>query len=426
MKEMVEALKELIAIESISDARNAGTEEAPFGPEVRRALDYCLKLSKELGFRTKRCENYTGYAEIGQGQRLIGVLVHLDVVPAGDGWETDPFTAVVKDGRIYGRGAQDDKGPAMAALYAMKDLMDSGEPLDKRIRIIFGCSEENGEWTDIQYYKETEELPDAGFTPDADFPLIYGEKGIAEIEITMDRAHAGLEGGQGGEALNVVPSLCTVQVKDKSGHVETVSCRGQAAHASTPEKGVNAIGLVMEKLDRWNGEGRCDCRFADFYMRRFGHTTDGSLAGCHLKDMESGEITINPGLLSMDKDNVTLKLDIRYPVSFTGEKVLKRLRDGLDGEPVQIRMTYDEAPMFMDPDSPMIQELLDAYCEITGDDSPPTVMGGGTYAKAMKNIVAYGPVFPGKICSEHESNEYIEWEDLQKAREIYRLALSRL
>ena len=396
MKEMVDALKELIAIESISDAGKAGDEEAPFGREVRRVLDYCLKLSEELGFRTKRCGNYTGYAEIGQGQRLIGVLVHLDVVPAGDGWETDPFTAVVKEGRIYGRGAQDDKGPAMAALYAMKDVLDSGEPLDKRIRIIFGCSEETGEWTDIAYYKATEELPDAGFTPDADFPLIYGEKGIAEMEITMDRVCAGLEDGQGGEAVNMVPSKCTVRVKDRSGHVETVSCSGQAAHASTPEKGINAIGLVMEKLAGWNREGRCNCGFADFYMRCFGHTTDGSLAGCHLKDEQSGEITVNPGLLSVGADNVTLTLDIRYPVSFTGEEVLKRLQKGLDKEAVQVCMTYDEAPMFMDPDSPMIQALLDVYCEVTGDDSQPTVMGGGTYAKAMKNIVAYGPVFPGK------------------------------
>ena len=170
---MLQDLKGLVSIESVSGQPEG---ELPFGEGPHLALEYCLDLCSKLGFRTGRCENYMGYAEIGEGDKLMGILVHLDVVPAGPGWTVEPFDATIKGDRIYGRGVIDDKGPAIAAIYAMKELADSGKPLGKRVRIIFGCSEETGEWKDMEYYKAHEELPDFGFTPDADFPLIYAEK----------------------------------------------------------------------------------------------------------------------------------------------------------------------------------------------------------------------------------------------------------
>ena len=188
---MIDALRKLIAIPSITDA--TAEEGKPFGKNVNDALVYMLNFCQDLGFRTKNCGNYLGFAEIGQGEELMGILCHLDVVPTGEGWQHDPFGGEVVDGRIYGRGAMDDKGPAMAAVYAMKDILDSGRKLNKRVRIIFGCQEETGDWVDMEYYKEHEEIPSFGFTPDADFPAIYGEKGILMVRLSMEASKSGFE-----------------------------------------------------------------------------------------------------------------------------------------------------------------------------------------------------------------------------------------
>lgn len=416
---MIKDIQELLSIKSISGKAEG---EYPYGKGVHDALEYVLNLCDKFGFRTKRCGNFLGYAEIGEGEKLMGILAHLDVVPAGTGWNTEPFSGVVKDGKLFGRGAIDDKGPAVTVIYAMKDLLDRGVKLNKRVRLIFGCTEEIGEWTDMEYYKEHEELPDFGFTPDADFPLIYAEKGIAIVELTMPLEKSGVESISGGEASNMVPPTCEVTLKDNKGEKIVISKTGVSAHGSTPELGINAISLAMEEIVSQN----TSCPLAEFYMDVLGKTTKGELLNCYLKDEKSGEISINPGLIKIIDKNISLELDIRYPVSFTEEDVINRIKGRVSPYGVDAKVVGGEPSVFLDKDSDFIKNLLDAYQTTTGDfESKPMVMGGGTYARAMDNIVAFGPNFPGKECTEHQPNEYALVEDLYRAREIYSIAIER-
>ena len=411
--DMLEALDHLVSFKSIS-GKSEGNY--PFGKNVNDALEYALSLCSKFGFRTKKCKEYMGYAEIGEGEKLMGILVHLDVVPEGKGWKHEPFRATIDEDRIYGRGVIDDKGPAIAVIYAMKDLIDRGVKLDKRVRLIFGCSEETGEWKDMEYYKEHEELPDFGFTPDADFPLIYAEKGIIQLRLEMNRIRGGICTVNGGDAPNIVPSECTISYMNSQGKKIELSRKGKAAHASMPWLGVNAIGEVME---------HADCYFAEVYRKVMGKTYDGALMNCNLCDEQSGEITINPGVIRIENENIVLDLDIRYPISYSEEEVIKRIRTATEEYGIKVTRTGGEKSVFLDKNSDFIKKLLSVYREITSDLTEPMVMGGGTYARAMDNIVAFGPIFPGRECTEHQPDEYTFIEDLYKIRAIYSLAIER-
>lgn len=402
---MIEHLKELIAIPSIS-----GT------PAVKEALHYVLSLCDQLGFRTKNCDDRLGFAEIGQGEELMGILCHLDVVPVGKGWSHEPFGGDVEGGRIYGRGVMDDKGPAMAAIYAMKDVLDAGCQLDKRVRIIFGCQEETGEWDDMEYYKANEEIPSFGFTPDADFPAIYGEKGILMVSLSLDAADSGFCHLEGGDAPNMVADWAKAILADGSA-LETT---GKAAHGSTPEDGENAITKLMVQA------AESDCKLAKFYMEKIGWCLDGSKAGIGLWDQASGPLTFNVGQAEMVDGKAVLKVDIRYPVTYSGEEVMDRLQAAVTPYGVAAEVITSMDPVYMDKNGPVIEALMESYYQVTGDDGKPQVMGGGTYARAMSHIVAFGPVFPGRECTEHQEDEWIYVEDLEKAREIYRIAVEKL
>lgn len=419
---MIKDLQGLIAIKSIS---GVSTGEYPYGEETYRALEYCLNLCKQFGFKTKKCKNYMGYAEIGQGAKLMGILVHVDVVPAGTGWNTNPFQGIVIGDKIFGRGVIDDKGPAVAVIYAMKDILDSNIPLDKRIRIIFGCSEENGNWTDMEFYKRTEEVPDFGFTPDADFPLIYAEKGIAILNLKMPKVLAGVETIEGGEVSNMVAATCVVTLVGNNGEKICVEKIGKSAHGSMPYLGVNAIGLAMKEINQMEKEGKLSCNIARFYMETIGETVNGELLNCHLVDDVTGEITINAGVIKADEKDITITLDIRIPIGFAVEDVIDRISKKVNKYGVSVELIEMEKSVFLDKKSPYILGLMEAYKEITGDDTQPMTMGGGTYARAMDNIVAFGPTFPGRECTEHQPNENVLIEDLYQARKIYRLAMEK-
>lgn len=402
---MIETIKELVRIPSVS-----GT------PEVKDALRKALEICEGLGFRTKNCDDLLGYGEIGQGDALIGILCHLDVVPSGNGWKHDPFEAAVEDGRLYGRGVIDDKGPAVAAIYAMKDILASSEPMNKRVRIIFGCMEETGEWADMEKYKATEEMPSYGFTPDADFPAIYGEKGILMAELSMEAERAGFLRVEGGEAPNMVADWAKAVLTDGT----ILSEKGKAAHGSMPEEGENAITKLMEKAAEKN------CPFAEFYMKKIGWSLDGSKCGCKFWDKASGGLTFNVGKILLEDGLVKLRVDIRYPVTYTQAQVLESLKAQVSDYGITVQVLAAMNPVYMDKEGPVITRLMEAYRQVTGDDTPAQLMGGGTYARAMENIVAFGPVFPGRECTEHQKDEYIYVEDLEKAREIYRIAIEKL
>ena len=421
-QEMMSRLGELLAIESV--AKLGGSEDVPYGAGPAAALDYMLKLCDSLGFRTKNCENQLGWAEIGEGDEMVGILCHLDVVPAGEGWDYEPYAMTIVGDRVYGRGVTDDKGPAMCCIYAMKDILDSGVSLKRRIRIIFGSCEETGDWEDMAWYREHEELPVFGITPDADFPAIYGEKGILSMDLVMPLVKSGLLSAAAGTAVNVVPPRCSVTYADASGSPVTVLTEGKPAHGSTPEDGKNAISAAMEQLADVSG---LNSPFVEFYQKYIGWDYNGVKMGCGFEDDKSGKLTLNAGMLTVRGEDLVLSLNIRNPVTFTKEDVLAPISAAAAEYGMIVTLTEENHPIYMDKNGPIISALLEVYREVTGDqENQPTVIGGGTYARAMENIVAFGPMLPGRELTEHMNNEYALVEDLYLCREIYRKALEKL
>ena len=408
-KKFLDSLKGLLAINSV--AYVDADEAHPYGKAVSQALEYVLNLGEELGMRTVNRDGKIAWIEIGEGEEIVGVLGHLDIVPIGEGWTHNPLGEVCGD-KLYGRGTSDDKGPTLAALFAMKDLLDAGVKLNRRVRLILGQCEEVGEWYDMQYYCENEELPVFGFTPDAEFPAIYGEKGIMRFELSMPVAESGLESAEGGDAGNMVAAWARAIAAGVDYAVEGVS-----AHASTPEKGTNAISKLMEQLPG---------KFAEFYNKHIGFDYNGGKMGCGFEDEASGKLTLNAGTLRTEDGLVKLVLDIRCPVTFTLEQVHGAIQTACAPYGIAVENTAYTPSVYMDKNGKVITTMIDVYREVTGDMTEPMVIGGGTYARAMPGIVAYGMLQPHREGTEHQKDEYVFLEDLYQAKEIYRIAIERL
>lgn len=422
-EQMIRSLGRLVEIDSVTRRGEGGKA---FGIGCDRALSYVLELCDDLGFRTKNCDGMIGFAEVGEGEELVGILGHLDVMPAGKGWDCPPFALTRKNGKLYGRGVCDDKGPTIACLYAMKDLLDSGLPINKRFRFIFGLTEEGGEWTDFKHYLATEEQPDYGFTPDGDFPVVNGEKGIVYYDLLLPLEKSGFLSLEAGDAPNIVPNYCNAVIETNDGTME-ISTSGRAAHGSLPQYGENAISKMMAQLAE-----RADIKMpylAEAYNQLFGFDIHGERVGLELQDEVSGQLTLNVGMIRREGNELCISVDIRYPVTFTFEEVDSRFRSALEpyGFRVRIQEVEKQAPVFMKQDDPMILALLKAYRTCTGDnETPPVVLGGGTYARAMSHVVAFGPTLPGMISTEHQANENIDEELFFLLRKIYLQALENL
>lgn len=410
MNEMIEALQKLVSFQSI--AKEEGPDY-PYGKEVHGAKEYVLELAKSFGMRVEDVPGKYAYIEIGEGPRLIGILSHLDVVPAGNGWTKDPFGGEIMDGKIYGRGTTDDKGPTIAVLYAMKALKEKAT-LPARIRLILGQTEENGEWRDIEAYTDAEEIPECGFTPDGDFPAIQNELGAMVFQVQMPQS--GFLQGEGGTAPNMVPACA--RVKTEFG---TYEASGKACHGCAPWLGLNGISELMEKVHQAEPENR----FVRMYADLIGKTIYGEKLGIAAED-ESGKLTLNVGLFEVRDETATLMVDIRYPAKKNPDEISESLVRQFSSYGASCECIYHVRPLYMPSDSPVLGALLSAYREVTGDDSRPISIGGGTYAKAMPNMVAFGPNFPGHENREHMENEYILVEDFLKLEEIYERALAYL
>lgn len=428
-EEMVNSIIKIVNIPSVY----RDDEELPFGKEIDRALKETLKLCEGLGFRTYY-NKYYGFAEVGEGDELIGILGHLDVVPAGDlnSWEYPPFDAKVVDGKIYGRGTQDDKGPTIAAIYAVKSLLDSGVKFNKRVRFIFGLDEENL-WRDIKEYLKNEEVPSYGFTPDSTFPLINAEKGLLQF-ILRSRKGSSVN-LKVGEAFNAVPDKATYNGEKieelekelkKLGYDYTknngITVLGRAAHASKPEKGINAISRLCIAL---NNIG-INSRAVKFIAEVIGETYNGEniFSGC--EDEVSGKLTVNVGKIDLNSEEEKICIDARIPVTFDKDEFVKRVIDVAK----KYELEYEEydylKAIYVPEEHKLIKTLRRVFEEETGLDSKPLSSGGATYARAMDNFVAFGAVFPGKPKTEHQANEYVVIDDLIKAAKIYAKAVYEL
>lgn len=385
-----------------------------FGYNNKKALDYYLSLASSMGFKTKNIEDVCGHIEYGEGEEIFACLCHLDVVPADGKWDNPPFEAIVKDNKIYGRGSSDDKAPAVAALYALKVLKDNNIKLKRRVRLIVGTDEETGS-RGLKRYLEVEEKPTLGISPDADFPIIYGEKGIASFNITGPN-ESNIR-AKGGVRYNVVAPWVTIQKEnvsflERNEKVKTINneyyIEGKSAHAMEPDNGINAIKEFVKIC-----VNKVNSKFIDFIYE--------NLMNSRLKDMslditdkEMGDLTMNIGLMEMT-DKCTLGINIRYPKNLDFDEFYKNLQDKAKEYGLEVECLANMKPHYVNPNSDFIQTLYASYKKYTNDNSPLKTIGGGTYARDIPNGVAFGVKFPDEEEMAHEANEFIRIDSLMKA-----------
>lgn len=425
-------LERIVKIPSFNIEDSSGT---PFGQPIQDVLNEMINICGELGFKTFiDPEGYYGYAEYGAGEKLVGVLGHLDVVPPGDltKWDNPPFEPILKDGKFYGRGTQDDKGPTLAAIYAFKLLLDNNFIPDYRVRFIFGTDEELL-WRDMPRYIANEEMPTIGFTPDSKFPLIYAEKGLLQCKLTA-KNDSGLV-FKGGDAFNSVPSAIKVLKDDKlisaldalnyeykdldENHIEIV---GKSVHAQVAETGINAINRYLHAL---HIIGKTTNSSSFVVENLIDHDFAEPIFGV-VQDEPSGELKFNVGKIELTPEEEMLCIDIRIPVTCSKEEVVEKLKQ----KAAEYGFEYKEhdylRSIYTPLDSELIKTLMAAYQEITGDlESQPVAGGGATYARAIDNCVAFGAILPGRAKTEHQPNEYIVLEDIKIAMEIYMKAFEK-
>ncbi|KIL47292.1 diguanylate cyclase [Jeotgalibacillus alimentarius] len=452
---IIRELRQLIAIPSVLD-ESAADEHAPFGKEVKEALDYLLNAGESAGFISKNVGNIAGHLEMGQGDELLGILCHVDVVPAGKGWSHPPFEGVVEDGKLFGRGAIDDKGPTIAAYFAMKIIKELNLKMNKRVRMIIGTDEES-DWRCVDRYFQEEEMPSIGFAPDADFPVIHAEKGIMDADFHLTDYEPDVHAPKiemhtfhSGERYNMVPDYAkaelTVHAEQtyllqeyeeflkehelsgdfyvKSGLL-TMELNGQSAHAMEPDDGINAGIMLLRFLCRFGLDARSKA-FAGFANKYLYNGSRGVALGIAGQDDISGDLTLNTGLIRYTEDQAYFGLNIRYPVTYDMDQKRDWLTDEMKNHHIRVDVKDDSKPHHVNGDDPFIQTLLKVYENQTGEKGELLAIGGGTYARSLEKGVAFGALFPGKEDVAHQKDEYIDVEDLLKATAIYAEAIYEL
>jgi succinyl-diaminopimelate desuccinylase len=441
--EMVESLQKIIRYRSVMEP---AVGDFPYGQGIQDCLEAYLALCASLGLKTKNVDNVSGWAEFGEGEEMVGVVGHLDVVPEGTGWHYPPFGGVVEDGKLYGRGTIDDKGPMVAALYALKAIMEEGIPLKRRIRLIFGVNEENGCAGIAHYVTSGEEIPVTGFTPDGAFPIINGEKGIVAgvyRRAVRPSAH-GIRHLHGGDASNMVPALAVAELDWPAEEVDAacalafpkvrispadgglrVEAEGICVHGSTPEEGENAVGRLFLALSHLPLDGD-SADLTAFMCRAIGMETRGQSLGIAQRDDLSGDLTVNLGIMELSQGQAEVTLNIRYPVTHELEDFHDTLVASMaKGGFTEVSLSHDHS-IYASPETPLIQTLSAVYEEKTGNHADLLCIGGGTYAKDMPNIVAFGPIYPEDFNCEHQADEYIEIRRLIQTTQILAEAMKRL
>ena len=432
--DMIETLQRWIRVPSVRAERSA--DNAPFGAEVRRALDVAIADIARLGMNPRDIDGYCCDAEIGTGENPLAVLAHLDVVPEGDGWDYDPYGAEIVDGKMYGRGTGDDKGPGVAALFAMKAILDAGIELKRPCRLILGCDEECG-MQDLEYYEEKIGLPDMGFSPDAEFPLINTEKGIMQMKLDGEVTDERLISIACGTRANVVPGNAVAvlagdwreqaadcfDVEDEDCAIETelvdgntkIVVTGVPAHASTPDQGKNAAKMLIAVLVKL-GVGGAPIALLDEAAGEGAYGVNLGIAG---SDAVSGPLTINLGLMFLEKGKLSVTFDCRYPVFFDDKTVSSTVAKRLAPAGFVMEPCHASHPHHVPESSELVTKLMAVYNAITGTQAKPFAIGGGTYARHLKEGVAFGMMFPGEPELAHQANENIDVANFVKAARIY-------
>ncbi|MFS0864490.1 dipeptidase PepV [Fredinandcohnia sp. 179-A 10B2 NHS] len=454
-EQLVKDTQEFLRIKSVLDEEN-GTPTAPFGAGIDEALHYLLDKGNDEGFASKNLDGLAGHLEMGSGKDLIGILCHIDVVPEGDGWASDPFGAEIRDGKIFARGSLDDKGPTMAAYYAMKIVKELNLSLSKRVRMIIGTDEES-DWRCVEHYFKHEEMPTMGFAPDADFPIIYAEKGISDFDIVQN-SNASAEGTslileyvRSGRRYNMVPDFAEAKIQGEGdlqkivnefhGFLEENSLIGRgmcdndtlllevegvSAHGMEPDHGKNAGLFLASFLQSYSVDEKAK-QFLTFVNEFFVGDSRGKKLGVAYSDDITGDLTINVGKLTYVRENGgSLGLNLRYPVTNDMDSTKKLIEETCKQYSFKISNFSNSRPHHVDKEHDLVKTLQSVYEQQTGEEATLVSIGGGTYARSLKAGVAFGPLFPGRPDVAHQKDEYIMVDDLIKATAIYAQAIYEL
>lgn len=454
-EDLLAAVERLLRIPSVRDDTLASSD-CPVGPGPKAALDEFLVMADEAGFAWTSFGNLVAHIDWGQGEELFGLLGHVDVVPAGDGWISDPFVPTYQDGKLFARGALDDKGPLVAAFFAMTLLKEKGIVPKKTVRLIVGTDEES-DWKCLQHYQTVCELPQTGFVPDAYFPIVNGEKGNASLVLTVsdqtvcssdlslvyfkaglrenmvpDKAEA-LISGIDLEVLKLAFTKFLSRERGITGQVEMTETglrllvRGQSAHGSKPEAGVNAATYLAHFLAAWPFNRQAANHLVVLLDKILHLDYFGQAMGLAYSDHRMGRLTLNPGIISyQDGQPGRVLINIRYPKGVDLESAQQLIPQKLAGTGVTFLLQPKQAPHYVPQEHPLVKTLLTIYHEQTDLPAYERVIGGATYARLMPEGVAFGALFPDAIDTMHQANEHIDVEQLLLTCAMYAKALEAL
>jgi succinyl-diaminopimelate desuccinylase len=432
LRDQIEDLKALVRIPSVSRGDPAEPGK-PFGKTVYEALQAALQIARKLGLNAWDVDGYCGVVEYGEGEEVLGILAHLDVVPEGEGWSVPPYSATEKDGRIIGRGTLDDKSPALSAIYALAAIKEKGFAMKRRVRVILGCDEEIGS-LGVEHYLAVEGQPTLAFTPDAEYPAVNSEMGI--LQSTYEKKYASTLKIDCGTAANVIPGVIratlpvkAVPVAAPEGFTATfdgnsITVEGRGGHASMPEFAKNALQALMDILSEQPLPEEDHATVAALHAL-WGYDLHGETLGVDVKD-ESGRTTYQPDVIRFNEEGVRFIADCRHPFTAKAEDLLKTW-DAAYEKAGFVRTGETIKPgHFIPADSELVSTLMNVYNELNGSDSKPLSMGGGTYARELTNAVAFGTVREGEESMCHMPDESISVEDVRFNTNVMAEAIRRL
>lgn len=445
--ELIEDLREMVKIPSKLEGYD--NTEYPFGKNIDDALNKFLEIGQKLGFKTKNIDKYCGYIEFGDGEELVGIIGHLDIVPEGEGWIHPPFELTEEDGKLYGRGTIDDKGPMMAALYAMKAVADNAK-VNKRVRMIIGLNEENS-WKGIKYYKKHEEEPTIGFSPDADFPCIYAEKALLTVYIeekyTENSKIKIKEIDCKNNRINVVPRYCAIKIqvdekiekqvkeillnkiKDDISFTKVqnefyIECRGIQAHAAHPELGVNAVSKAITIINELFTTFKIENQIIKELTEKIAKETNGESLGIKHANKELGDLTLNLANIKLEDGKIKAGMNLRIPGDIKLEEIKEKIEKNLST--LDVKFSEENPALYIPKENKLVQLLCKIYNDYTGENCEPITIGGATFARAFKNCVSFGAIRPNEPDMCHQVDEYIKVQNLIDSCNIYAQAIYEL
>lgn len=449
-EEIISSTCSLIQIPSVL---SNSTPQAPFGKNCAKALEYMLNLGNKLGFRTKNIDGYCGYIEFGEGSELVGIIGHLDVVPEGENWTFPPFSATISNGKIFGRGSIDDKGPVIACLYAMKAVMDTCK-VYKRVRLILGLNEEN-DWKCINYYKENEESPTIGFSPDADFPCIYAEKALlnTHFEQTLPISDINIvDISDNNNAINVVPKFCKVklcvnhntedyirdlqhliqkhnyniEINSEENKCISIISHGKSAHSAHPDLGDNAISKLLIILYEFFKLHNINIPIFSYFYKFINMQYDGKNLKINYED-ESGKLTFNVAQLKLKNNVLSISSNLRIPVNTPINDIKEQIAHSLiNYKEIAVHYNGEKEALYINPNSKLVTTLCNIFNETTELNATPIAIGGATYARAFNNCISFGANMPNEKDMCHQVNEFISIDNLILSCKIYAKAIYAL